>query len=168
MTSLDAAIATLREDVRSRPHEVSVIVNLGNALGFGGTSTQRLRNTGKLSGSRRDLDARNNLGGLLCDEKLDFVGAAVEFREVIRLDPDNCVAHTSLGNSLSGQEGKLDEAIAAYRKAIRLKPDDAHSHSMLGLALCQQGRVDEAIAAQREAIRLARVYPDASATLASP
>ena len=45
--------------------------------------------------------------------------ALAEFREAIRLKPDDAAAHYSLGNLLRDQ-GKLDEAVASYREAVRL------------------------------------------------
>ena len=94
----------------------------------------------------------SNLGNALRRQgKLDE--AIAEYREAIRLQPDDHIGHYNLGDILRSQ-GKLDEAIAEYREAIRLQPDYAYAHSNLGLALLAQGKVDEAIAAHREALRL--------------
>ena len=76
-----------------------------------------------------------------------------EFREAIRLKPDDALAHFNLGNALHGS-ADVRGAIAAYREAIRLKPDYAAAHSNLGNALSSSGDVRGAIAAYREAIRL--------------
>jgi Flp pilus assembly protein TadD len=89
----------------------------------------------------------------LCDVAHDYAAAIVEFREVIRLQPDDATSRRNLGNALHGQ-GKVDEAVAAYREVIRLRPDYAEAHSNLGVALRHQGKLDEAITAFREAIRL--------------
>ncbi len=78
-------------------------------------------------------------------------------QELIRLRPDDGVAHFSLGRGLAGA-GMLDRAIAEYRTAIRLKPDYSESHLGLGEALSSQGKLDEAIAEFRTVIR---VNPDA-------
>jgi Flp pilus assembly protein TadD len=77
----------------------------------------------------------------------------VEYREAIRLKPDDADAHTNLGVVL-GQLGKLEEAIVEYREAIRLKPDDALAHANLGIVLHQLGKLEESIVEYREAIRL--------------
>ena len=60
--------------------------------------------------------------------------AIAEFREAIRLNPDDPAAHMNLGNALYGQ-GSLAEAIAELRAAIRLKLDDARAHNNLAWAL---------------------------------
>jgi Flp pilus assembly protein TadD len=97
--------------------------------------------------------AHISLGAVLCDVKHDYTAAEAEFREAIRLQPDDAIHHSNLGNALSGQ-GKVSEAIAEYREAIRLRPDHADAHNNLGNALSGQGKVSEAIAEYREAIRL--------------
>ena len=73
-------------------------------------------------------------------------------REVIRLEPEDPAAHTSLARELESH-GKLNEAIESFRVVIRLKPDDASAYSSrarLAGALERQGRVDEAVATHRE------------------
>ena len=59
--------------------------------------------------------------------------AIAEWREAIRLEPNNGILHFTLGLALSKQ-GELEEAIAEYRAAIRIEPRFADAHSNLGLA----------------------------------
>ena len=80
------------------------------------------------------------------------IAATAEFREAIRLQPDDTYAHTSLGVAL-GRLGKLDQAIAEQHEAIRIRPDNAYVHESLGWTLREQGKLDEAIVEYREAIR---------------
>ena len=79
--------------------------------------------------------------------------AIKEYREAIRLNPDDPYVHGNLGIVLS-EQGKLDEAIKEYREAIRLNPDDPIDHNNLGEVLLNKGQLDEAIKEYREAIRL--------------
>ncbi len=76
-----------------------------------------------------------------------------EFREAVRLRPDEPESHLSLGDALADLRRHV-EAVAEYRKAIQLNPAAATAHLRLADSLKQRGLVDEAIAEFREAIRL--------------
>jgi tetratricopeptide (TPR) repeat protein len=82
-----------------------------------------------------------------------------EYREVIRLQPNDAGGHYGLGNALDGQ-GKVDEAIAEYREAIRLQPDHAEAHCNLGHRLQQQGRFRESLDEVRKGHELGSKRPD--------
>jgi TonB family protein len=56
-------------------------------------------------------------------------GAITEYREAVRLDPENAETHYNLARTLD-KNGEHDAAIAEYREALRLKPEFAKSHSM--------------------------------------
>src|SRR5208283_5428753 len=79
--------------------------------------------------------------------------AITEFREVIRLRPDDPVAYNNLGLALD-ISGQPNLAVAEYREAIRLKPDDANAHTNLANVLAESGKLGNAIAEFTEAIRL--------------
>jgi Flp pilus assembly protein TadD len=75
------------------------------------------------------------------------------YREAVRLDPRNALAHYGLGVAYS-RTGQDEQAMAAYREAIRLQPDHADTHYGLGVVAERQGHDAEAIAAYRAVIRL--------------
>ena len=52
----------------------------------------------------------------------DLPGATAEFKDAVAKEPNNPVAHYSLGNAL-GDGGKLQEAIAEWEQTIKLAPD---------------------------------------------
>jgi tetratricopeptide (TPR) repeat protein len=81
------------------------------------------------------------------------------FKEAIRIQPDNPLAHSLLGTALC-QLGNFKEAIPAYKEAIRLKPDFAVAYFDLGAAYQKLGRLQEAIEAYKVAIRLNPDSPD--------
>jgi tetratricopeptide (TPR) repeat protein len=81
------------------------------------------------------------------EDSVRFLTAAVSLRS---LSP---VAHTHLGNALSGL-GRHREAEEAHRHAIKLQPDFALAHFNLGNALYRQGRHQEAEKAWRRAIKI--------------
>lgn len=52
----------------------------------------------------------------------DLPGATAEFKDAVAKEPNNPVAHYSLGNAL-GDAGKLQDAIGEWEQAIKLAPD---------------------------------------------
>jgi protein O-mannosyl-transferase len=76
-----------------------------------------------------------------------------QYREALRLNPEDADTHYNLANALYRQ-GSVAEAIGEYQENLRLKPDDAGGHNNLGIALFRAGRREEAVAAFQEAHRL--------------
>ena len=69
--------------------------------------------------------------------------AISEFKETIRIDPDNAGAHFNLGIAYGGQGNELDNLdaeVAEYKEAIRINPDHADAHYALGWANKEQGK----------------------------
>ena len=69
--------------------------------------------------------------------------AAVEFRQVVRLEPDFAEGHNNLGGALA-QGGKLSQALVQYREALRLNPKYWNAAAGLGLALAAAQEYEEA------------------------
>ena len=86
--------------------------------------------------------------------------AIEEFREAVRLLPDNAIALSNLGmtlgqaGALDGDEGKLDEAIALHRTAVRLQPGSVGLRHNLAAVLAIAGCIRDALAALDEALPL--------------
>ena len=92
--------------------------------------------------------------------------AATEFREAVRLKPNDARAHYNLAYVLEeqgthtpwGWEDMIRmyyESITEYREAIRLKPGWAEAHCQLGLVYSNLGpKYDSAMAEFRETLRL--------------
>jgi len=76
----------------------------------------------------------------------------MEYREAIRVDPDDAEAHNNLALLLETLK-RYDEAELEYREAIRADPNFAAAHNSLGFRLEDRGRYDEAELEYREAIR---------------
>jgi len=85
----------------------------------------------------------------------DYLRAAKEFREAIRLEPGNAYAWDMLAWALAYQQPPQGQAAeAAGRESVRLQPNLAGAHFHLGRALRVQGRYEEAIAAYNHALEL--------------
>lgn len=80
-------------------------------------------------------------------------GAIAEYREALRLNPNNDRAHQSLGAAL-GTKGDLDGAIAEEREALRLNPNNAVAHNDLGMMLEGKGDLEGALDEYRAACTL--------------
>ena len=103
--------------------------------------------------------AHGNLGAAL-DKKGQTDEAMHQFREALRLGPQQAEAHNNLGAALD-EKDQIDEAIRQYQKALRLKPSYAEAHNNLGTALGKKGQTDEAIRQYQEALRLKPDYAEA-------
>src|SRR5437870_4520000 len=74
-------------------------------------------------------------------EKRDWDGALGEYREAIRLKPNDAEPHYGVGRAL-GEKKDLEGAQREFREAIRLKPDYAEAHNGLGWILGTKGDLD--------------------------
>lgn len=83
------------------------------------------------------------LGNLAKDGQDGLVREALaEAHEAARLDPDNVLAHITLGRTYLRLK-KWKEAEAAARKSLELDPDNAQSAEVLSVALMQQGKQED-------------------------
>jgi tetratricopeptide (TPR) repeat protein len=95
------------------------------------------------------------------DEARGVLGRAVlEYRDGLRLKPDDARAHYNLGVALKNL-GQLVEAEAECRTAVRLLPDYTEAQFMLADIMADLGRLVEAEAGYRTAIRLQAEFADA-------
>jgi tetratricopeptide (TPR) repeat protein len=91
--------------------------------------------------------------------------AADQFREALRLAPDDAAAWHQLGRALARQE-RWVEAEDAFRQAVRRQPDVVSGHVALARVLEREGRAGET--EYREATRLDAGWPQAAGRKAWP
>ncbi len=103
--------------------------------------------------------AHNNLGVVLKDRG-HVSEAMLEYREAIKIDPDNAGAHNNLGNALV-KIGQVEEAIAEYQTGLRIEPAFAEGYDNLGNAFLQKGQLNEAIACFQKTCELKPNYAEA-------
>ena len=92
--------------------------------------------------------------------------AISEYRQALKLNPDDADTHYNLANALY-RKGLLDEAIGQYQESLKLNPNDAGGHNNLGIVLFQKGRRPEAIAQFQEALRLKPDWDEVRRNLAA-
>lgn len=86
--------------------------------------------------------------------------AISNFREAVRLNPNNVLAQYNLGNSLV-KTGNLELAEEHFRNTIKLKPNYAVAYNDLGYTLAMRGKLDEAMDNYRTAIEVKPDYASA-------
>lgn len=66
-----------------------------------------------------------------------------QFLELVKLTPDDELAHYGLGQEYS-RVGRFKDAATSFKRVIELKPDYAAAYRELGKALQKSGRNEEA------------------------
>ena len=82
------------------------------------------------------------------------------FHEVLRLDPNEALAHHMVG-LIAMQSGQLEMGVDSVRRSIALNPADPVAYGNLGNGLSALGHVDEALAAFAKALALNPAFLDA-------
>jgi tetratricopeptide (TPR) repeat protein len=148
----EEAIKAAREAVRLDPRNETAHVYLGIALRENAPCgiSRLIEDSWKAAIAGRTEQI--NVSAYDCREA-DLNGSILEFREAIRLNPDDEWAHYQLGYALD-LTGNLDAGIGEYDEALRKNPNYAQAHFALGNDLGQKGDLDGAIIETRAAVRL--------------
>ncbi|WP_425043226.1 tetratricopeptide repeat protein [Primorskyibacter sp. S87] len=85
--------------------------------------------------------------------------AEADFREALKLNPDQPQVLNYLGYSLVEKETKLDEALSMIERAVAARPDSGYIVDSLGWVLFRLGRYDEAVQHMERAVELMPVDP---------
>jgi hypothetical protein len=89
-----------------------------------------------------------------------FRAAIAEFREAVRLIPENAIARSNLAMTLArsggldSDEDQLAEAVEHQQMAVRLQPENVGLYHNLAAVLAIADRVDESLAVLDQALRL--------------
>ncbi len=123
-------------------------------------SPQRLQRAEKLARRALVLDPQLAQGyvtlGMLYGNRFEYARGAEQFRQAIRLEPQNAFAWSLLAWALTYvQPPDTRAAEEAAREAIRLQPGLFSAYYQLGRALFLQRRYPEAIASFQHALELA-------------
>lgn len=154
LLSIGAPDTTIANEITSRGVAFQPSVALLIELEHDGAGNQTLTALRKLISEQflATGEARWNAG--------DRDGAIAQYREAIRLDPNDAKAHRVLGWALGWKED-WDGEIREESEVTRLDPDDARAHYSLGAAFCKKEDWEGAIQELREAIRLKSDYAEA-------
>ncbi|MEP7271268.1 MAG: DUF5107 domain-containing protein [Acidobacteriota bacterium] len=106
------------------------------------------------------------LGNVLAG-KLRFKEALAMWREAVRLDPGNAVAHRNYARALAMVDGRNEEAVGELERAIALAPGDHHLYIELDQLLAELKQTDRRIKLLEGASEKARTRPALLQALAS-
>lgn len=119
----------------------------------------------KLMNAEPGNPLRHDTVAMLSLQAGDPVGAAREFRESLKINPDSAPTHYNLGIALS-LERAYDAAMTEFREATRVDSNYADAYNNLGALLTMTGRIDEAEAQYRRALAIREDNADAHSNLA--
>jgi len=131
------------------PHRVEEIVVLRKALAM----------------NPNDGHAAYYLGNVLASKNRDEEALAA-WRDAVRLDPANIVAHRNLGRAL-WVTGKKEEAVGQYQRAIAGAPEDHQLYVEIGNLLAEMGAQDRRTRVLEAAPATARTHTPFIQVLAS-
>ncbi|HET9067299.1 MAG TPA: tetratricopeptide repeat protein [Amaricoccus sp.] len=92
--------------------------------------------------------------GIANERAGNWPAAEADFREALKLEPDQPLVLNYLGYSLVEKHEKLDEALGMIEKASKAEPEDGYITDSLGWVLYRMGRYDEAVKPMLRAVEL--------------
>jgi Flp pilus assembly protein TadD len=92
--------------------------------------------------------------GISYERAGDWPKAEADFREALRLEPDQPLVLNYLGYSLVEKHESLDEALGMIEKAAKDQPNDGYITDSLGWVLYRLGRYQDAVAPMLRAVEL--------------
>lgn len=135
------------------PSDITLLNDLGSTNGTLVNNVRarehRLKDQGRITIGLYELKYESTYGA----KKSDWVEGIARYREAIRQNPNNFIAHAHLG-WVPGRKGDIEDSIAECREALRLGPKDDFAHANLGGDLAHKGDWDAAVAEYREALLL--------------
>ena len=161
--NVDAAIEALENLTRSHQKMVRAYRLLGNYLRY----EERYREAIKVYDDAINLSDTENQSTWqlfysrgIAYERLDvWPKADRDFREALRLNPDQPLVLNYLGYSLVEKKIQLDEALIMIEKAVELRPESGFIVDSLGWVLFRMGRYDEAVPHLERAAQLEPIDP---------
>ena len=91
--------------------------------------------------------------------KTKWSEAEAQFKEVLRMDPNNAPALNGYGYCLVDRDERLKEGFEMIERAVNADPDNPEAHSYMGFILMQAGHGDGALMAFEKALTRAPNFP---------
>jgi tetratricopeptide (TPR) repeat protein len=154
----DAGIATLTALAAAHPDQIEVQSSLGDALRM----AERYPEAVTAYSKAVELIETPTPGywglfytrGIANERAGDWPAAEADFREALKLKPDQPLVLNYLGYSMVEKKENLDEALAMIEKATKAEPDDGYITDSLGWVLYRLGRYQEAVKPMLRAVEL--------------
>lgn len=159
--SFERAIALFERAIELDPTYAEAIAGLGTAFQLKGSflslpalnakAVKLLRQAVQIKPSMIDVKARLGMGLL---SQGDAAGAVQVLEEVAREQPDNAMAHGTLGRAYWMGQGRVGDAIRELEASAALNPESGYAYLQLALLYALTGRLDEAELAATSATKL--------------
>ena len=154
----DAGIATLTALAASNGDQIEVNSALGDALRTAERYPEAVAAYGKaIALIDTPMPAHWPLyytRGIANERAGNWPAAEADFREALKLEPDQPLVLNYLGYSLVEKHEDLDEALAMIQKAAKAEPDDGYITDSLGWVLYRLGRYQDAVKPMLRAVEL--------------
>jgi tetratricopeptide (TPR) repeat protein len=161
---VEEAMQHFQELYRQEPNNLTVLMNLGNALAALGRRDEARGLYRRVIALAPQMSQPYAHLGLLDEDEARWASALAWFDEAARRQPADpghgCHAATALH-----EMGRTDEALARIREVIRLYPDHAPAYNTFGYLVQDRGDMPAARAAYQQATRLKPDYADAFRSL---
>jgi tetratricopeptide (TPR) repeat protein len=134
----------------NEPEPLMSLVKVEVALGQATQSRTRLE---ALLASRKDHSFAHGLLGEVLSLTREYEGAALHYREAVRLNPKWMTPWLNWA-TLSLSQKKPDIAVQVLEEGLKANPESEELHMLLASAHSEQGQIDLAIAAYETTLRL--------------
>jgi tetratricopeptide (TPR) repeat protein len=159
------AIAAFEATLRLKSDHAEARCALGVALGkVGRLDDAAAAFRAALAANPKLVQALFNLAGLLA--ATEPAEAMEHYRAVLRLEPENPIAHHELGRLLAAAD-RTAEALPHFREVVRIEPGYSQGRINIGVSLAVLERWEEALLQMRETARLEPESAEAHHNLSS-
>jgi tetratricopeptide (TPR) repeat protein len=155
----DTAVAELEKLIASHPDHVEAATSLGNLY----RSRKDFQNAAKAYDRAFEAAARSGepvswtlyyFRGIAYERTKQWPKAEADFKEALKLQPEQALVLNYLGYSWVDQGLNLDEAFGMLRKAVQQRPRDGYIVDSLGWAYYRLGQYEEAVKLLERAVEL--------------
>ena len=154
----EAGIATLTALASGHPDRIEVQSALGDALRMAERYDEAVAAYSRAIDLIEDPQPAHWVlyytRGISNERAGDWPAAESDFREALKLQPDQPLVLNYLGYSMVEKQENLDEALAMIEKAVRGQPEDGYITDSLGWVLYRLGRYDDAVQPMLRAVEL--------------
>ncbi|MCD6386581.1 tetratricopeptide repeat protein [Candidatus Sumerlaeota bacterium] len=99
------------------------------------------------------IEVHKHYGSMAATDKRDKESALQQYREILKIQPDDFDAHYQIAATLLDEQ-KWDMAIEELNKLLQLNPKNVDVLNMLGWALLNAGQVDAAFNAWKKSLQI--------------
>lgn len=153
-----AGIATLQELAQGYPDRIEVQSSLGDALRTEGRYAEAVTAYDAAVGLVKEPTQAHwplyYTRGMANERAGNWPAAESDFREALKLEPDQPQVLNNLGYSMVEKHENLDEALGMIETAVKAEPEDGYITDSLGWVLYRLGRYEDAVKPMLRAVEL--------------